>query len=210
MRWYVAVLWTVFFLPGVLHAQTYHIYRPVSNAQSEKKTVIESSPWLEIYGDGVYSSGRIKDGNDRTISENMLGGRAGLRVGIGYNIMLGAEGEKVKASDQRTDLISTFARESWQATVKWTFTPNIEPKMYVIAGIGRVKQDAHLRLGPGKQFQGDTTMWSLGLGGEMVLYKGLHTALEYRMMCDTKRWESFVFTAPRMRHEFSVGLRYHF
>ena len=210
MRRYIVVLLTILFLSGALHAQTYRVYRPTSDTDSEKEIEFQNSSRFEIYGEGLYSFGSIKDRNADILTEKMSGARAGIRVGVGYNIMLGIEGEKLKASDQRTDAISTFQRKSWQATLKWTFTPDVNPKLYLITGVGRVKQDAQLRLMPAGQFKGDTSIWSLGVGGEVKIWKGLFAAGEYRMTYDTKRWDNFIFEAPHKRHEFSVGLRYSF
>ncbi len=210
MRLYVVILLTILFVPNALHAQSYHVYRPLSNTKSEKGMDPSRQPLLEIYGDGVYSVGKIKDGNGDTLTKQMFGGRAGLRVGIGYNLMLGVEGEKIKATDQLTDAISKFRRQGWQATVKWTFTPETEPKLYILAGFGRVEQKAHLSLMPSNQFNGNTQTIMAGVGGEVKIWERLYFAAESRVMRDTKRWSNFVFTAPWIRYELSAGVHYLF
>ena len=210
MRVYEAVLLAALFLPGTLQAQIYHIYRPVADAQPEQNTERVREPLFEIYGESIYSVGKIKDGNADVLTDKMTGVRGGVRAGIGAHVMLGFEGEQLSASDQRTEAISHFKRKSWQGTLTWTFTPNTKPKLYLVGAFGRVKQGAHLRLMPNKQFNGDTQFLSAGVGGEVKIWKGFGLTGEYRFVYDIKRWDNFVFTEPRLRHEFSAGLRYQF
>lgn len=198
-------------------AQTYHVYRPVSEKQAADSSVSsDTTPDItlrkhcfEIQMASIYSDGSITDTQDNEISRGMYGWRGRLLVRLSDIVSLGVEGQTLKSHDMKTKMLVPFRRKEWAALAKLTLTPGTTPPIYVLLGIGQSAQRTKFVLQQNELKRGSMMLVG-GIGAEINVWKGLFLSGEYMLHYDGSRWENFVIQAPRVRHNFALGLSYQF
>ena len=165
--------------------------------------------YVEFQAAAVASFGSVKDADGSAITHRMTGWRGGAFWYVLPTVAIGGQMEKVTAHDQNAEMLTTLKRDMWAVVSKWTFTPNTEPKLYTLFGVGQAKYSTRFPLAK-KDLDDHSTVVILGLGADIRVWRGLHVQGEYQFQYDTKRWDNFVLTGPRARHDFSANIAYRF
>lgn len=130
-----AVFAAFFCVPPVLEAQSYRVYRPIPRTDFTPSA--ERPPArMEITVSAVSSLGRIEDGDDMALSRVMHGGRLRILLRLSDYFWAGAEAQLLEAFDKQTAFLTHIRKESFSAVIKWTLTPQTEPKLYLLLSGG--------------------------------------------------------------------------
>lgn len=190
--------------PSLAWAQIYHVYRPESNFSTVADPSIESRPYVELQAAPVFSYGDMTDAAGYNISSIMCGGQGRMLVYVKEYLALGAEGAILHAADMQTHLISRIKRTQWGLVAKGILTPNTEPKVYLIFGIGQVKQQTQFALRSHLLYDRSTVL-SVGAGVDIPIWKSLRFGGEYMSRYNTHLWNNFALEGPRWRHEVAAN-----
>ena len=165
--------------------------------------------YVELQAAAVASFGRVKDADGEAITRRMTGWRAGAFLYVLPTLAIGGQMEKLTAKDQNAQMLSTLKRDMWAVAAKWTITPNTEPKLYALLGVGQAKYSTRFALAK-KDLDEHSPVVMLGLGADIKVWRGLRVQGEYQLQYDTRRWDNFVLTGPWARHNFSASVAYRF
>ena len=196
---------------SALHAGSHQLYLYGTNDDLEELPQKPSARFLhlEIQASAVASLGNIKDKGGRIVSRQMNGYRGTGFLHLGRWLALGGQIEKLNDKDRRTDIIKPIKREMWSVLLKWTLTPETEPKFYAVLGAGQAQYQSGLYL-RNRRLDAKSPVLVGGLGIDIRIWKGLRLLGEYQLHYDTKKWQEFMMNGPHERHEFSAALAYLF
>lgn len=204
-------LLTLLFAVPALSARTnpLYLYRAEEDLAVSDRRESPRAIWLELRAGPVVSWGQVKDKKADTVSRQMQGWNGSLFLHLSRWIALGAQIEKLDEKDQQTTLIKSIKRDMWAGLLKWTLTPETEPKIYTILGLGKAQYHSRFLLRDRKlDFQ--TLTLIAGLGVDIHIWKGLYLLGEYQLHYDMKQWDTFVMNGPHDRHEFSAAISLRF
>ena len=195
---------------GGAFGQIYRVYRPTPEGKQATATEVKTpvTRWsVEVAA--VDSFGKIKDLEGNTLAKQLMGGRGSFWWRAWEPVWIGVEVEEGHAMDQQAKKLEKIRYRHYAGQVKWILTPDTEPKVYMLAGIGEREYKSRLKW---RQdcLDEKSMIYSIGLGGEIKLYKGILLTGAYHWIYDKQRWSKFVLKGPRNRHELSIGLQYRF
>lgn len=191
--------------PVICHSAGYDMF----DIEGEEEAAARNAIYIELQAAGVASFGQINDADENTITGVMQGWRAGGFVHVSRWIALGGQVEELSAQDQRTNMLEPIKRHLWAGLVKWTLTPNTNPKVYAVFGAGQVQYRTKFPLQK-HDLNAKSTVMLCGLGADINIWKGLHLLGEYTIQWDINQWRNFALDATRERHTFAAAMAYEF
>lgn len=206
----ILCLWgTLLFPGGVLCAQSYHIYRPVSQTVKNPSSDIHF-PKLELFISGVLSGSGLEDADGDYPVPVLYGGRAGISVIFSPYISLSAEGTLLTGRGNE-GLFPVHIKKKGAALIyRGSITPFTEPKFYWLAGVGMMSTTASV----GGVRMGDVdwkgALWTAGAGVKWELFEPCFLTAEYRLNYEPSPAQSYVLIGDKWRHEFSAGISWVF
>ena len=209
--WYSVIILSglLCFIATKSQAQSYRVYRPIPQVYEEKRATAPSLSLFEIDAAGVLSAGEIQDKENNSISRAMRGWQ--LRGFFHFNdiIAAGLAVEQLKSADMKTKALTAFERNEWEALLSVVLTPNTEPQLYLLAGIGQASQQSRFKR-QHRDFNQKSLVLVAGIGGKVRLWKDLFLFGDYVIHYDRKKWDNFLFEGPHIRQEVTAGLGYRF
>lgn len=187
----------------------YSVPYQVFDIEAEQEETVARRPRVEVQAAAVASFVSVCDREEETVLAAMSGWRVSVFWHMSRWVALGAQLEELTEQDQQTRLITPIKHQTQAALVKWTLTPDTEPKVYALLGLGRGRYRSKFPL-RSQTLDAKSTVLLAGLGIDMHIWKGLHAVGEYQLQFDTNRWQNFALTATPDRHHFSAGLAYCF
>lgn len=170
----------------------------------------EEKPFhIEIQAGGIFSKGDITDNQGDVLSSWMYGVRGRVLMRVSDRILLGVGAEKLKTKDLEKVFLSSIERQVFCAVFKWIATPQTQPQIYLLSGVGYMREKTKfIMYQPPMKTQGLTI--ELGVGVQAVLWQNVGAAAEYVIYKDMQPWDNFVLKGPRFREELAGYLFYRF
>lgn len=200
----VAVMAAFFCAAPGLQAQLYRVHRPIPRLQISDGPM-KLAPPLEISISAVASAGRVKDAEGGLLVGGMYGGRLRVLWRLSELFSVGAEAQLLEAPAADAFFFSHLRKESYSAVLKYTFTPQTEPRLYLLLSAGKVYNRASFEFRH-ENLDEDGYVWGAGAGGEIRLARGWRLSGEYRAVYEPGAWNNFALKAPRLLHEFAAGI----
>ncbi len=195
------------FAPIGLQGQIYRVYRPF--AAPDISPVSEEAPlygW-ELSLSAMSSVGNLRDGGGWTISRSMPGVRLRMLKEIFPAFSFGIEGQWLHAVDFSQQDIDKLEKYAFAGVIKWVFTPETRPQMYLLLAGGMVFDRVEMPDLDFGNFNQRSSVWSAGLGIQAPLGRRILLTGEYRLSYETAVWNNLLLQASSdVRHEFAVGL----
>lgn len=155
-----------------LNAQTYQAAEKGSSPKSGRH-------FLELSMAGTRSLTPLKDrgGYTQLSHQDGFSGRALFIVSPWFSV--GAEGTWFE-TEKGIAMVSAYREKRYGAVGKFTLTPNTQPKVYLLAGAGKTKQEFEYAFSLNEASK--TNYFEAAVGIEVALWKGIFLAAEF---CET-------------------------
>ena len=204
-----AVLISAYFLcPSMLYAQSYRVYRPSPVVEQATPTTSTKLTFLSSLSLSAWSSASFADISDtqgNVLSEYMTGFSLAGMYKTSENLYLGLEWGKYESKDSSNLFIPKMSQEQIGGIIKWVFTSDTQPQMYVLGGFGQVKNKAQFSFESKKEEKYSQYLLG-GTGLEYKIKEWIKVGGEYRLKYTFSPWESKLLKEDPFRHEFSLGL----